>query len=279
MHRRRGLSAIVLAVAVTFAITSARAFDEAKYPDFNGQWQRKGSASWDQSKGAGLAQKPPLTPEYQAIYEATLASASTGSEAFNEQARCMPSGMPRMMIAYEPIEIIVTPKTTYIRVDQDGEFRRIYTDGRDWPADLEPSFSGYSIGKWIDENGDGRYDVLEAETRGIKGPHDYDANGIPFDKDDEAVIKERLHLDKDNSDILRDDITSFDHALTQPWTVTRTYYRDKANTPWHEHICEEENHHVMIGKETYFISADGLLMPERKDQPPPDLKYFKPREK
>jgi len=32
--------------------------------------------------------------------------------------------------------------------------------------------------------------------------------------------------------------------------------------------------HVVIGEQNYFLSADGLLMPARKDQPPPDLKYF-----
>jgi hypothetical protein len=31
-------------------------------------------------------------------------------------------------------------------------------------------FEGYSIGKWVDEDGDGRYDVLEVETRALKGP-------------------------------------------------------------------------------------------------------------
>jgi hypothetical protein len=276
MHQQSRLGIIVLTAVLTITATAAQAFDETKYPDFNAQWTRgKGAAHWDQTKGAGLAQKPPLTPEYQAKYEAIVASVANGSEVFNDQARCLPSGMPRMMIAYEPIEIIVTAKTTYVRIDHDGEFRRIYTDGRDWPAEIEPRFSGYSIGKWIDEDGDDRYDVLEVETRGIKGPHNYDANGIPFHSDNEAVIKERIYLDKDNPDILRDEITSFDHALTQPWTVTRSYYRDKNNTPWHEHVCEEDNHHVLIGNESYFLSANGLLMPTRKDQPPPDLKYFK----
>ena len=30
-----------------------------------------------------------------------------------------------------------------------------------------------------------------------------------------------------------------------------------------------------VGKENYFLSGDGLLMPARKDQPAPDLRYFK----
>ena len=275
MNRQSKIGAMVLLAGMTFAVAAARAHDETKYPDFGGQWSRgDGGAGWDETKKNGLAQNPPLTPEYQAIFAANVASVAAGSEVYNDQSRCMPSGFPRMMIAYEPLEVIVTGKTTYVRVDHLSEFRRIYTDGRDWPAELEPTFAGYSIGKWIDQNGDGRYDVLEVETRGIKGPHSYDANGIPFHKDGEAVIKERIHLDKDNPDILRDDITTFDHALTRPWTVTRSYHRDR-NAPWYEHVCAEENHHVAIGKESYFLSADGLLMPTRKDQPPPDLKYFK----
>ena len=41
----------------------------------------------------------------------------------------------------------------------------------------------------------------------------------------------------------------------------------------------ENNNHVEIGKEGYFLSADGHLMPTRKDQPPPVLRYFKPTKK
>jgi hypothetical protein len=268
------LRAAALATAMMLAATTTQAHDETKYPELGGQWSRgNGSAAWDQSKPGGLRQQPPLTPEYQAIFEANLASLASGGEVYNQQATCIPSGMPRMMIAYEPIELIITAKATFVRVDHLSEFRRIFTDGRAWPAEITPTFTGYSIGKWIDEDGDGRYDVLEVETRGLKSPHAYDATGIPFHSDNQAVIKERLFLDKSNPDILRDEVTVIDHALTRPWTVMRTYYRDR-NGSWYEHVCAEENHHVVIGKESYFLSADGKLMPTRKGQPPPDLKYF-----
>ncbi len=55
-----------------------------------------------------------------------------------------------------------------------NELRRIYTDGRAWPAKITPTFAGYSIGKWLDEDGDGRYDTLVVETRGFKGPRTFD---------------------------------------------------------------------------------------------------------
>jgi hypothetical protein len=39
--------------------------------------------------------------------------------------------------------------------------------------------------------------------------------------------------------------------------------------------CAEGNTHVHLGNENYFIGADGLLMPAKKNQAPPDLKWFK----
>jgi hypothetical protein len=151
--------------------------------------------------------------------------------------------------------------------------RRIYTDGRDWPKDQDPSFMGYSIGKWIDEDGDGRYDLLEIETRNMKGPRSFDPSGIPLHEDNQTVVKERIFLDKANPDILHDEITTIDHALTRPWTVMKNYRRIR-NPIWIEAICTESNPHVRIGKENYMLSADGYLMPAKKDQPPPDLRYF-----
>ena len=56
--------------------------------------------------------------------------------------------------------------------------------------------------------------------------------------------------------------------------MTKTYRRDR-NELWQDYNCSEENHHVQIGGERYFLSGDGFLMPTKKDQPPPDLRYFK----
>jgi len=270
----RGFIAAVTLTAALAVTTAGRAHDDSKYPDLKGLWSRgSGPAQWDPSKPGGLRQQPPLTPEYQATWEANMASQSSGGESYNPQATCLPSGMPRMMIAYEPIEFIVTAEATYVRVDHLSEFRRIHTDGRDWPRAFDPTYSGYSIGKWLDVNGDGRYDVLEVETRNLKGPRTFDASGIPMHPDNATVIKERIFLDQADPDVLYDEVTTIDHALTRPWTVTRKYSRDR-NAVWYEHICAEENHHVVIGKESYFLSADGHLMPTRKGQPAPDLKYF-----
>jgi hypothetical protein len=264
----------VLAAALSMTLAGARAADEPKYPDLNGQWSRAHPRSqWDPSKPRGLQQQAPLTPEYQALFEANLADLHSGNLGADPQVYCLPSGMPRMMIAYEPMEVIVTPQTTYMRVDHLGDFRRIYTDGREWPVQIKPSFDGYSIGKWSDRDGRGRYGALEVETRGMKGPRTLDADGLPLHKDNRTVVKERISLDEANPELLHDEITTIDHAFTRPWTVTRDYQRER-NPLGPEFLCTEANNHIPIGKEFYFRSGDGELMPAYKNQPSPDLRNF-----
>ena len=201
---------------------------------------------------------------------------ATGGQGLNPTYTCLPDGMPRAMNVIFPMEIVITPKATYMMIEYLSMLRRVYTDGRNWPEDFEPSFMGYSIGKWIDEDGDGRYDVLEIETRGFKGPRVYDASGIPLHADNQTIVKERIYLDKANPNLLRNDITVTDNALTRPWTVHKQYRRNAEPRPiWIEYICEEGQQLVRIGNENYMYSGDGLLMPTRKGQAPPDLRYFK----
>jgi hypothetical protein len=262
----------LLALAAAVAPAGALA-DEAKYPDIRGVWERPGAAQWDPTKPPGLKQEAPLTPEFQKVLEDNIANAAAGGQEYNPQVVCRPSGMPRLMIAYEPFEIIITPDVTYMRFDQMGETRRIYTDGRGFPDRITPRFDGYSIGKWVEPDADGRYGALEIETRGMRGPRLLDANGLPLHPDNATVVKERVFLDPANRDVLRDMITTIDHAYTRPWTVTRGYRR-LAGMPAVETNCEVENRYLWLGKETYFISLDGYLMPTKKNQPPPDLRNF-----
>ena len=123
--------------------------------------------------------------------------------------------------------------------------------------------------------------MLEIETRGpFKGPRAYDPAGLPLAFDNQSIFKERIHLDKANPNILHNEMTVIDHALTRPWTVDKKYLRNPGPRPvWPEYYCGENNAQVSIGKENYFLSADGLLMPARKDQAPPDLRYFSQTQK
>ncbi len=259
--------AVALAVALLMTVGGARAHDDTKYPNVKGQWNRfvvpglPGQPSQDQTK----------------IHEASLADQAKGGHGNAiDYARCVAGGMPSMMIAFFPLEFIVLPETTYIVIADQDHLRRIFTDGRDWPRDLQSTYAGYSIGKWIDEDGDGRYDVLEVETRGpFKGPRVYDFTGLPLHYDNQSTFKERIYVDKTNPNILHDEITVTDSALMRPWTVDKKYVRNPNPRPeWPEISCPENNAQIFVGTENYFPSADGFLMPAKKDQPPPDLRYF-----
>ena len=272
MTHRRLIGSVALLALLTFAAASARAEDDGKYPDWTGQWVRTGGIQFDPTKPLGRGQQAPLTSEYQAKFEASLADIAAGGHGLNEHTSCLPHGMPRMMNVIYPMEFIVQPKITYI-LFEDNLPRRIYTDGRNWPAEPEPSFAGYSIGHWVDQDGKGSFNLLEIETRYMKGPRTFEGSGLPLHEDNQTVIKERIFLDTAKPDLLHDEITTIDHALTRPWTVTKSYRRER-NPVWLPNECAEDNHHVSIGKDDYFIGADGLLMPAKKDQPPPDLRYF-----
>jgi hypothetical protein len=276
MRYRSGVAAFAFLATLCIASAESWAWNETLYPDLKGQWRPIGDPMrFDTSKGWGLAQQAPLTPEYQALFESNLKDQAAGGEGLAQTNSCISPGMPRVTNGYGQMEVIVTPRTTYIAVEHINDNRRIYTDGRDWPTELHQTYLGYSIGTWIDTDGDGRYDVLEVETRGFTGPRTYDASGIPLHEDNLTIVRERIYLDNSDPNIFHDEVAVIDHALTHPWIVTKSYRREPDRQPnWREVTCAENNNHVDIGKQNYMLSPDGRLMPTRKDQPPPDLRYF-----
>jgi hypothetical protein len=280
MPDAKTIGMIALIGALMLPVAGARAFDDAMYPDLKGQWKRAiaNGPRFDQSKPPGRGQGAPVTPEYEAVFEANLKDMAAGGQGDFTTWACLAAGVPMMMTAYEPMEIIVMPDVTYIMIDVHTDaVRRLFTDGRDWPTDAEPAFVGYSIGKWLDTTGAGRYDTLEVETRNFKGPRAYDNSGRTLHRDNQSVIKERFFLDPADRNTLHDEITVVDHALTRPWTVMKTYKRDPSPQPyWHEDVCAENNPHISIGGEVYMLSADGFIMPQKQGQKPPDLRYFAP---
>jgi len=268
-----------LIVAITFATValsaaSAPAHDESKYPDWSGQWTRTygGNPRYDQTKPI-RQQQAPLKPEYQAMFEASIKDQDAGGHGLDTAYTCLPQGMPRQMSGVSPFEFVMTPDVTFMLFERT-EFspRRIYTDGRAWPQNEETWFQGYSIGKWLDNDGDGKFDTLEVETRRVRSPHVWDQSGMPMAHDDEGIIRERMTFNKTDG-LLHVEMTTIDNSLTRPWTVMKTFRRVK-DIWWAHDDCVEGQGHVTIGKETYFLSGDGTIMPMKKDQQPPDLKYF-----
>jgi hypothetical protein len=280
MVNRSAFEVLALATILTMTLVGGVQAQDKKFPNWKGEWttivpRMPGQGlRFDPNKPYGLGQDAPLTEEYKKIHQDNLAEQALGGQGlFLEHASCLPAGMPTMMSAGAH-EYIITPETTYMSVGTD--LRRVFTDGRPWPTDLEPTYQGFSMGRWIDEDGDGVYDVLEIETRGpFKGTRTYDASGLPLHFDNDSTFKERIFMDKNDPNVLHDVITVFDRALTRPWTVDKTYRRGTKKYPnWSRVTCLEGTGYVTIGKEFYLVSGDGYLMPTTKGQLPPDPKYF-----
>src|SRR5258706_10896175 len=115
MHGRSLLTTIAVA-ALAMAVGSAKAADPPRYPDWKGAWARfvvrglGGQPSFDQTKPWGFGQEAPLTEEYRKVLEASLADQAKGGQGnFAGHALCLPAGMPLMMIAFPPLEFVVTP--------------------------------------------------------------------------------------------------------------------------------------------------------------------------
>jgi len=91
-----------------------------------------------------------------------------------------------------------------------------------------------------------------------------------------SIYDKAFWADKNDPNTLYDEITTFDHALTRPWTVTKQYARVPIKQPeWVEEVCAEGNGDVEIRGVGYFLSGDGHLMPVRPGQAPPDLRNFR----
>jgi hypothetical protein len=283
LDRKRVAAIVVMMLALSAG--GACAAEDVKYPDWTGQWSRFAvklptQPSHDQTKPWGFGQEAPLTPEYEAVLRNSIADQANGGLGNFPTTLGRPAGMPHMMMAFQPLEFVITPELTYILIASYDHYRRVFTDGRDFPTQAEPTFAGYSIGKWVDEDGDGTYDVLLVETRGFKGPRAYDEAGLPLHFDNESIFLERIYRDKADPKIMHDEITTIDHALTRPWVVDKKYVLNEEQFPiWPEYYIAEGNAQVVIGKENYFLSSEGLLMPTKKNQAAPDLRYFKSSQK
>src|SRR5260370_17372784 len=112
MSCRSSIYAVAVATALLATPSVAQVVDFGKYPNFKGQWVRTGNPNnW-----IALAGQPPLTPEYQKIWEGIQADLKAGGPGNWPSTFCIPAGMPAMMSFFDPGEIIVTPAPTYLLI-------------------------------------------------------------------------------------------------------------------------------------------------------------------
>ena len=236
------------AIAATSAPAAARTmagFVPAPYRpatrrDFTGLWENRGGIGWTQGIPPGRGQNPPLTPEYQRIFERHIANAEAGHPTGDPTAGCLPQGMPRIMTMTYPMEIMQNALQVNIFAEWNGQTRRIYTDGRPLPPDdeVDITYNGYSVGHF-------EGDVLVADTNGMRGDTNLESSGLPHS--DAIRAHERIWLADDNT--LKDEITLTDSkAFTKPWTVTKTFHRAKPGAELIEYVCLENQRNPVNDK-------------------------------
>jgi len=152
---------------------------------------------------------------------------------------CLPSIIPEKIAVTSPWKIVEAPGMTLILYESRTIFRQIFTDGRALPKDPNPTWQGYSVGKW-----DG--DTFVVETNGFNGKGWLDTNGHPV-TDALHVIERYRRKDFGHMDV---EITIDDpKAYTKPWTIHENPEL-QADTELIEYICEENNRDVghFVGK-------------------------------
>lgn len=197
-------------------------------PDFGGIWH----PAFGQTGGT----EPQLKGQYLAAYEAysAAAAADPGFEQVGRGSNCEPLGMPGMMTMPYSLEFLMTPGKITVQQEALMQLRRIFMDGRALPATPDPTYSGYSVGRW-------EGDVLVVETVGTRPGQRLGRQGITNSAN--LKITERIYLDEDNPDVLHLDFTYEDPAaLEEPWIQTHTFRRDEE---WEmlEYVCAENDRH------------------------------------
>jgi len=216
----------------------------APRPDFTGVWESypplhapaKSPAELF-AQGAGQAYMQPggapqLKEPYASAYEARLEKSHENNDEPVEEpgSGCLPEGMPGMMSAVLPFEVVQTPRLLVILAEEQMQVRRIHLDGKmpSWD-DIVPGYFGYSVGHW-------EGDTLVVETRGIR--EDILFLGIPHSN--KMELTERLRLTA--PDLLEIEFAMKDPTVfVQPYTFTYTY---KKNPTYQiaEYVCENDRY-------------------------------------
>jgi hypothetical protein len=212
-----------------------------RLPDWGGVWV--------------LAPAPGPQPVAKGEYAKRLAARKAFADANNGEyprdfSYCAPPGVTyQMALGQYPIEFLFTPGRVTINLEAWMQTRRVFTDGRGHPEDLELSLNGHSIGHW-------EGDTLVVDTVGLK-PQARIVVGL--EHSDQERIVERIHLDPKDPDTLIDEMTVIDpEALEKPWLNVLKYKRHRE---WDliEFVCSENDLNPVgaDGKGVFGPTAEG----------------------
>ena len=196
----------------------------ADKPDLSGIYQPNYRYFQNLAADIGI-ENVPMTAEARKIH----AARATGLLGLEEpDAHCLPQGVPKINSAPVPFRIVQTEKLVVLVYEAFNLWRQVFLDGRDWADDLNPSWMGFSKGRW-------EGDELVVETRGLNGKQWLDHGGLPTS--DKLTVVERFRRPRFGQ--LEIQLTITDPTYyTRPWTAT-TNARLLTDTEVFEFICNE----------------------------------------
>jgi hypothetical protein len=225
------------------------------HADLTGTWDRYHAKGFKinprLSSVSSTETEPPLKPKYLADWRARMKASheadERGQPLYGGYAQCLPDGMPAMMMAMFPMDVLQTRGQITIIEEAYRQVRYIYLNQRQVPIDdAEPGFWGHSVGHW-------EGDTLLVNTVGVKEEVRY--HDVPHS--DQMQIDERIRLL--TADRFEDQITVIDPVyLTKPWTFTWEYQR-RPGYKMLEYVCEDNRE--------YRDSKTGGQRLELLDQP------------
>ncbi len=201
-------------------------------PDFSGIWI-VASGKYLENLGADGAQIS-MTPWAKALFDERQANLAKDRPS----GKCLGHSLTEFDAHFQPKKIIQTPGEIVLLFEVFHSFRQIFTDGRTWPEQREPSWFGYSVGKW-----DG--DTFVVNTTGLSEQTWLDDSGHPH-SDGMQIVERFRRRDFGHLEV---QLTIDDpKAYTKPWTVTIpwVYFPDTELLDW---VCENnKDPGLMVGK-------------------------------
>ena len=205
-------------------------------PDLSGFWMPlAGRQALDESGGRSEAGRGSVQPWAEQLYKERIDN--NGKD--HPGVRCLPSGIPEKNNIPDGLKVVQTPDLLVFLYESRTIYRQVFMDGRPLPKNAQPTWMGYSIGRW-------EGDTLVIETIGQNGKTWLDMRGLPGTE--ELKVTERYtrpNIGRINIDVTIDD----PKAYTKPWSV-KLGWRLVPDTDLIESICEENNKDLphMVGK-------------------------------
>jgi hypothetical protein len=174
---------------------------------------------------------PPFKPDAARVYAERKAARASGKKTDDPAAICLPHGIPRLLSAAQPIQILQKPKQVTVLYQANHQSRQFYLDDPIPTADNmpDPNYDGYSSAKW-----DGN--ALVVSSYGFNALTWMDDAGMPHGE--KLTVVERYELTA--PDTLRVKVTLTDpETFSAPWDAQLTYKR-QPNLRFKEDACSEK---------------------------------------